>query len=357
MQLSQVPVKFTIPFAANAGGSFISTPIPESSQIGITPGAASLNDGFPPTNFQPVSSGGVPPRGVDFNGLLFQATSWIRWTTAGGPIFYDSTFQTACGGYPQYAVVRSLVSPFTFWESTVDSNTSNPDTGGANWIQPAWAKGTGDWAWRPVSLTLPGHIVMNGTTAGKAGSGATQASDTYLFVYQYLWNNFSNTQCPVSTGRGANATADFNAGKTIGTLNMQSTGIGGMDSMMGGTPNGQLGAIPIVSGGPTIAGSVLGTNLHVLITNELASHTHTFSGTTGTENSQHGHVVPAARESGAQSDVTPGSVIGALNQNVNSGTEDTQHTHAIGGTTAAQGGGVGHNNYNRNMIGVWFMHI
>ena len=36
--------------------------IPVPSQIGITPGAASFTDGFPPLTATPIGSGGIPPR-------------------------------------------------------------------------------------------------------------------------------------------------------------------------------------------------------------------------------------------------------------------------------------------------------
>ncbi len=93
MKLSDIPAnKFPIPFANAAGPSYITT-IPEASQIGITAGAASLTDGFVPLNFQPVGSGGVPPRGVDFNGLLKQITQWSQWQNAGGSFLTMERFR------------------------------------------------------------------------------------------------------------------------------------------------------------------------------------------------------------------------------------------------------------------------
>lgn len=132
MLAADLPDRFPIPFADAAGPSYI-RPIPEASQIGIEDGAASLTDGFPPDTFTPVTAGGTPPFGQDFNGLLYQITSWNRWQSAGGPVTYDAAFQTDIGGYPQGAVIASASTLGLFWLSLVDSNTSNPDTGGANW--------------------------------------------------------------------------------------------------------------------------------------------------------------------------------------------------------------------------------
>lgn len=133
MQLSQIPTKFNIPWANSAASPYI-RPIPQASQIGIQNGAASLTDGFPPLTFLQVAAGGVPPFGEDTNGILNQITSWIRWNTAGGPIVWDSAFSAAIGGYPQYALVQSSTTALLWWISLVDNNTSNPDTGGANWL-------------------------------------------------------------------------------------------------------------------------------------------------------------------------------------------------------------------------------
>lgn len=132
MQLSDIPSKFTIPFANSAGGGYIRS-------IPISPpgsGGASLTEGFPPANFSPVGSGGIPPYGQDFNGILKQISAWSRWYSAGGTIRYDSTFQTAIGGYPNGALVQSAVTANLFWQSTTDNNVTNPDASGAGWVNP-----------------------------------------------------------------------------------------------------------------------------------------------------------------------------------------------------------------------------
>lgn len=131
MQASQIPVKFPIPFAADAGAGFI-RPIPVASQITITPGAASLTDGFPPLNFIAEGSGGIPPFGQDENGILNQITAWSQWQNAGATVLYDSAFSTAIGGYPKGALLYAASGGF-WWLSTVDNNATDPDTGGAGW--------------------------------------------------------------------------------------------------------------------------------------------------------------------------------------------------------------------------------
>lgn len=127
------PTKMQIPFGNSAGGAYVRT-IPIASQIGIQNGAASYTDGFPPLNFTPISAGGVPPFGQDMNGILRETTALTRWYSAGGPIYYDSVYQTAIGGYPRGSTVQSVAVDGLMWTSTVDNNLTDPDAGGAGWV-------------------------------------------------------------------------------------------------------------------------------------------------------------------------------------------------------------------------------
>jgi hypothetical protein len=129
MLASNVPVKVSVPFA-NSGTK---NTIPVASQIAITPGAASYTDGFPPLTFTPKVSGGIPPFGADFNGVLNAMSAAVRWACAGGSYSYDSAFSTAVSGYPAGAQIQRIDGT-GFWLSTVDNNTTNPETGGAGWV-------------------------------------------------------------------------------------------------------------------------------------------------------------------------------------------------------------------------------
>ncbi|WP_261534710.1 glycine-rich domain-containing protein [Burkholderia multivorans] len=138
MQANQTPTLVPLPFAANG----TKNTIPEASQIGITPGAASLNDGFPPLTFTPIAAGGVPPAGADFNGILNLITQSIRWAHAGGRYAFSSTFAADAnvGGYPAGAVIMSADQQGS-WLSLNDNNTDNPDSGpGTKWV-PSHAYG------------------------------------------------------------------------------------------------------------------------------------------------------------------------------------------------------------------------
>lgn len=47
----------------------------------------------------PISAGGIPPHGKDFNGLMHDITAAIRYVRAGGLYTYNAGFAGAIGGY------------------------------------------------------------------------------------------------------------------------------------------------------------------------------------------------------------------------------------------------------------------
>lgn len=128
MQLTNAPSKLVEAFAVN--GTKNTIPVP--SQIPITPGAASYNDGFPPLTGTPVTSGGIPPSLLDMNGALFGISAPIVWACAGAGYPYDSVFSAAIGGYPKGSRVLAATG-VGYWFSTTDNNVTDPDTGGAGW--------------------------------------------------------------------------------------------------------------------------------------------------------------------------------------------------------------------------------
>lgn len=58
-------------------------------------------------------------------------------------------------------------------------------------------------------------VLMNGDTLGSAASGATLASEIYRILYILFWDNMTDAEAAVSTGRGASGAADFDADKTL----------------------------------------------------------------------------------------------------------------------------------------------
>lgn len=66
-----------------------------------------------------------------------------------------------------------------------------------------------------ASTPPSGWLLLNGDTIGKTGSGAAKAGPQYKKLYLLIWSNLANAEAAVSTGRGASATADWDAGKTL----------------------------------------------------------------------------------------------------------------------------------------------
>lgn len=194
MLASSIPAKIPEPWGENAASGQI-RPIPDTTTVF---GEASWDKGFPPETMQDPSAGGIPPDGRDFNGGLNAISAWVFWIQAGGaPVLYDSSFQTTIGGYPNGAIVGSLTNPGALWRSTADNNTSNPDTGGANWV--SW----------PASAAMGG---FNGLIGNASGSTKT-ASWTIKEIVAGTSAGFSF--------KGTNLSLNFNGA---------TTGAGGMDT-------------------------------------------------------------------------------------------------------------------------------
>lgn len=172
MDLTDIPGKFNIPFAEDADPSLIRT-VPETPSG--TPGAASLEEGFPPETATAPGAGGIPPSIQDFNGIYKQITQWNRWQAAGNPIQYDSAFATAISGYPKFAVLASTVTDGLLWVNMVDGNTTDPDGGGAA-------------DWRPLvmmpsgTVGAPGLAFIEEETSGIYRSGAGELAVAILGV-------------------------------------------------------------------------------------------------------------------------------------------------------------------------------
>lgn len=157
MQASNAPSKSAVPFAESGNKNTI----PVDSQIGVTPGAASFTDGFPPLTMTPLVAGGVPPYGADFNGILNFLSAATRWSQAGAGYKYDSSFAAAVGGYPRGAMLLSADGT-GMWRSTAENNGTDPDAGGAGWA----AQPTGIATAAEASAGVNGSKVLTPSVVG-----------------------------------------------------------------------------------------------------------------------------------------------------------------------------------------------
>lgn len=146
--------------------------------------------------------------------------------------------------------------------------------GGGGGVDPTTIFQTGDCLWIDVSGTRAGWVRDNGRTIGSSTSGATErANADTAALFSYLWNNFADAICPVGGGRSGSAATDFAANKFIGLPDKRGRGPFGLDDM-GNSAAGRYANVPILSGGVTTPGSVLGEATHTLDHTQIPTHTH-----------------------------------------------------------------------------------
>jgi microcystin-dependent protein len=188
-----------------------------------------------------------------------------------------------------------------------------------------------------------GWVMLDDGTIGDGSSGGTtRANADTVNLFTLLWNNISNADCPVSSGRGGTAAADFAAHKTINLpLSKGRTFIGA------GTGAGLTART---------LGHAFGEESHALTVGELPAHTHNYSGTTGTgttgsESATHSHVQNVSTPSFGTAGVgyQAGGSPFANSATATTGSENATHTHAVPGlaysgtTDNGTGGGGAHN--------------
>jgi hypothetical protein len=101
-----------------------------------TPGAASLDLGFPPLTMTAIQSGGVPPSGLDFNGILNWITQHTAWVNAGGQFTFDATLSAFIGGYSKGMILQDNAGNQSY-KSLVNNNSTDfnttPSSIGTSW--------------------------------------------------------------------------------------------------------------------------------------------------------------------------------------------------------------------------------
>lgn len=263
---------------------------------------------------------------------------------------------------------------------------------------------TGDTWWSPVNATRTGAVRCNGRSIGSGTSGASErANPDTATLYSFLWDNLSNSVCPVAGGRGANAAADFAANKPIGLPDLRGSVPGGLDTMGNSAASRFDASVPFAVGDASTPGSVTGQNHHVLTAAQMAAHTHTFSATTssdgahthtGTTSSDgaHGHTITindpghnhtlnnasnvvrdvggygfegasnrftnaTITANGATTGITASSNTTGAHTHTFTTSSNGAHTHTISGTTSSVGSDAAHNNTQRTVLGTWFIKL
>lgn len=221
--------------------------------------------------------------------------------------------------------------------------------GGVDTTDPHAIAATGDFTWQPVSGARAGWVRANARTIGSATSGASERANADCEnLFLFLWTTFSDTLCPVTSGRGGSAAADWAANKKIAVLDMR--GVGGVGlADMGNSDSTRLDSVTFAVGDKTTAASICGEALHTLSTAELAAHTHVAHVT----DPGHTHTTDKslANLSSIGLGVAGGS--GAIN---NTATIQSATT-GITVSNDNAGSGTAHNNMQPSRTGSWYVRL
>jgi hypothetical protein len=118
------------------------TIIPVASQVGISPELASFTTGFPPATRTARTSGGIPPRGLDMNGILYMTSAHTAWAASGMSYTFNADVVTVQGGYNLGAIVRSAANPARYFYNILADNTNDPDSVLTGWVPFSPLSGT-----------------------------------------------------------------------------------------------------------------------------------------------------------------------------------------------------------------------
>lgn len=136
---------------------------------------------------------------------------------------------------------------------------------------------TGDVIWRfSGGATRTGWVRANGRTIGSATSLATErANDDAQALFVWLWGQDTGNQLTVSSGKGASASADWFANKTLTLPDFRGSMPLGMDTM-GNTARGFFSGVTFsgTGGGAAVPGSFGGAMRATIGTTNLPAHNH-----------------------------------------------------------------------------------
>ncbi|WP_038197150.1 phage tail protein, partial [Xenorhabdus bovienii] len=111
--------------------------IPASHKSGLPSQKATWDTGFPQITMMPVTAGGLPPSGRDFNGVFNQISDNIVHLSKGGKYKFSQEYANSINGYPEGAILQSDDETKEF-QSLIDNNKINFNTESADKINSAW---------------------------------------------------------------------------------------------------------------------------------------------------------------------------------------------------------------------------
>ncbi len=175
------PKLISKPFAQNGQKNVI----PEKYETSMESNQATWDQGFGQITMLPVSAGGLPPKGQDFNGILNQMCETIVHISKGGVFKFSADYATAINGYPKGAILQSEDEK-KYYQSLIDNNKVNLNTASQDQIKTSWKLVMTDDLLDQLSKKLESSAVVQSIGASttsvmsqKASTDAFQPKGTY----------------------------------------------------------------------------------------------------------------------------------------------------------------------------------
>jgi len=160
------PYMVVIPFC-NTGNK---NTIQLTRQPSQDPEDATYQEGFPPETMLNQDAGGLPPKGLDFNGIFYELSSPIAHYCRGDRIQFDATYAAAIGGYAKGAIVASNDYQKDYI-SLVDNNLVDP-----NGTNTTWAIYAGQGSVPLATSTTTGTVKLVNNLISNATDAALTAA-------------------------------------------------------------------------------------------------------------------------------------------------------------------------------------
>ncbi|WP_337228177.1 phage tail protein [Proteus faecis] len=175
------PKLISKPFAQNGQKNII----PEKYETSMESNQATWDQGFGQITMLPVSAGGLPPKGQDFNGILNQMCETIVHISKGGVFKFSADYATAINGYPKGAILQSEDEK-KYYQSLIDNNKVNFNTANQDQVKASWKLVMTDDLLDQLSKKLESSAVAQSTGTSttsvmsqKASTDAFQPKGTY----------------------------------------------------------------------------------------------------------------------------------------------------------------------------------
>lgn len=179
------PYLVQVPFCVNGNKNTIQ----QTRQPTQDPEDATYDIGFPPETMIPTASGGLPPKGLDFNGIFYELSSPVAHYCRGDRIQFDATYAAAIGGYAKGAILASNDYQKDYI-SLVDNNVADPN--GSN---TTWAIYAGQGSVPTATSTTTGTVkLVNSLNSNATDAALTAAQGQSLNnTINNFFNKFANS--------------------------------------------------------------------------------------------------------------------------------------------------------------------